>query len=161
MAASLKVYDYEVEAFNRSQTEKIVHIKKARMAREKEKRKHQSRFASHCCSIFIVLLFAVVLGTVIYKNSIINETKYEIFNLKAEIKSLNAKAEELSANIERQTELKNIEQIAINQLNMQYPSQAQIVYIEQKHYFTLETNVVAQKQLAEQKEALNRTTKTP
>lgn len=140
MGASLKAHDFEVEAFNRSQTEKIVHIKKARMAREQEKRKHQSRFWTHCCSIFIVLLFALVMGSVIYKNSIINETKYEIFNLRSEIKSLNAKAEELTAKIERQTELKNIEQIAIQQLNMQYPTKEQIVYIDQKYYFTLDVD---------------------
>lgn len=123
------------ESFEKSQTEKIISIRQERIKREQDKRARRSKLKMHTCTLFIVVSFALVMGHVIYQNSILNEAKYEIFNLKTEIKSLNAKAEEMQVKIENQTDLNTIEKIATEKLGMRYPSQDQIVYIDAKYHF--------------------------
>lgn len=137
MMLSNRAYDFENESNNLSQTAKILHIKNERLKRENAKNKKKCRWISNCCSFLIVVLFAGALGSVVYQNSIINETKYEIFNIKAEINSLNAKKEEMTARIEAKTQLKNIEYLAMTQLNLQYPKPEQIVYIDLTHRYAL------------------------
>ncbi len=137
MTAQVEMRDYEIDAFNESQSAKIVSIRKKRLEKENAKKVAFHNFMNMLYSVAIVLVVAALFSTYVYKSSLVNEAKYEIFNLKAEIKSLNAQIEELSANIENQTELKNIEQIAIESLNMQYPSNEQIVYIDSNYHFAL------------------------
>lgn len=137
MSALVEMYDDEIEEFNVSQHAKIVSIRKKRMEKENAKKIAFHNFLNMLASIAIVLIIAALFSTYIYKNSMVNEAKYDIFNLKSEIKSLNAQIEELSASIENQTELKNIEKIAMEQLNMVYPAQEQIVYIDANYHFAL------------------------
>lgn len=139
MTARVESTVYEIEQFNHSQAEKIVSIKKKRLEREKVKKKAFNQVVNLFCSVVIVMLFAVIFGSIIFQNSLVNEAKYDIFNLKSEIKSLNAKVEEMNAKIENHTELNNIENIAINELNMQYPSKEQLVYIDSNFQYVLET----------------------
>jgi|GEM_PF-847846 cell division protein FtsL len=137
MGEHMPMIDMEVEAFNRSQTEKIISIKKERLKRESAKEAARRQIRSFFVSLAIVLFFALVFGTIIYRNSMVNEAKYDIFNLKTEIKSLNAQIEELNADIENQTELSYIEKVAKESLNMQYPTKSQIVYIDGSVKFAL------------------------
>jgi cell division protein FtsL len=139
MTARIESSAYEIEQFNYSQSEKIVSIKKKRLEREKAKKKAFNQVVNLFCSVAIVLVFAVIFGSIIFQNSLVNEAKYDIFNLKAEIKSLNAKVEEMNAKIENHTELNNIERIATEELNMQYPSKEQLVYIDSNYNYALET----------------------
>jgi cell division protein FtsL len=139
MTARVESSAYEIEQFNYSQAEKIVSIKKKRLEREKAKKKALNQVVNLFCSIAIVMVFAVIFGSIIFQNSLVNEAKYDIFNLKSEIKSLNAKVEEMNAKIENHTELNNIEKIAIEELNMQYPSKEQMVYIDSNFHYVLES----------------------
>lgn len=124
------------ETLEMRETEKIISIRNERIKREQLKRARRSKFKMHICTLFVVLSFALVFGHVIYQNSIINEAKYEIFNLKTEIKTLTSKSEELQVKIEKQTDLKTVEKIAVEKLGMQYPSQDQTVTIDSKHHYT-------------------------
>lgn len=137
MAAEYLMHEDEIEAFNISQTAKIVSIRKKQMANKNTKKVQLHRLINALTTICIVLAIAGLFSAYVYKNSLVNEAKYDIFNLKAEIKSLNAEAEELSASIENQLELTNIEKIAVENLNMQYPSKEQMVYIESSYNYAL------------------------
>jgi len=139
MTAQYEMRDFEIDAFNESQSAKIISIRKKRLEKENAKKIAFHNFMNMLYSVAIVLVIAALFSTYVYKSSLVNEAKYEIFNMKAEIKSLNAQIEELSANIENQTELKNIEQIAVDTLNMQYPKSGQIVYIDSTYHFALAT----------------------
>ncbi len=141
MTAQYEMRDFEIDAFNESQSAKIVSIRKKRLEKENAKKIALHNFMNMLYSVAIVLVVAGLFSTYVYKSSLVNEAKYQIFNLKAEVKSLNAQIEELSANIESQTELKNIEQIAKESLNMQYPFSEQIVYIDSNYHFALATPI--------------------
>jgi cell division protein FtsB len=127
----------EIEQFNRSQSEKIISIKQERLKRENAKAVARRQIKSLVVAFVLVAFFALTFGTIIYRNALVNEAKYDIFNLKAEIKSLNAQVEELGAAIENQTELSYVEQVAKESLNMQYPTKSQIVYIDGTQTFAL------------------------
>lgn len=131
------------ETLEMRETEKIISIRNERIKREQVKRARRSKLKMHICTLFVVLSFALVLGHVVYQNSIINEAKYEIFNLKTEIKSLTAQSEELQVKIEKQTDLKTVEKIAVEKLGMQYPAQDQTVTIDAKHHYMAKVPEVA------------------
>lgn len=137
MTAKYELDDYEVERFNANQAAKIISIRQKRMANEKAKKAARHTFFGALTTIIIVLTIAAISSSYIYKNSLVSEAKYDIYNLKTEIKSLNAQIEELSAKIENQSGLKNIEQIAIETLNMQYPTKEQMVYVDQLYAYAL------------------------
>ncbi len=140
MAQSAFAYDEEILVFNQSQSAKIIDIKKRRRERENARKRAFEQFKALVFCIAIVLFFASLFGSIIYQNSKVSEAKYDIFNLNAEIKSLHSKIDELHSKIENQTELSYIEKIALEKLNMQYPTQEQMVYIEATYYYTLPTN---------------------
>ncbi len=122
--------EYDINDFNKSQSAKIVNIRKKRLEREKQKKRAKTTFVNIVKSMLLVFIFVAMLSMIIYKNSLVSEAKYNIFSLKSEIKSLNTQIEELSADIEQKTELKAVEKIAIEELKMQYPTKEQIVYID-------------------------------
>jgi DNA gyrase/topoisomerase IV subunit A len=130
--------EYEIQQFNQSQTAKIISIKQKRLEKENARKKAICQFRNTLYSVTIVLVFALIFGSIIYQNSLVNEAKYDIFNLKSEIKSLEAQIEEMNAKLESHTELKNIETKAMNQLNMQYPTKEQIVYLDSSHEYVLD-----------------------
>ncbi|MBM7560495.1 hypothetical protein [Fusibacter tunisiensis] len=129
MAANMLATQLEIEEFNQTQTAKIIQIKQKRLEKENAKKKAMCQIKNMFFSICVVFFFASVFGAVIFQNSLVNEAKYNLFNLRNEIKSIEARIEEVEANLERHTELQNIEVIAKEQLNMQYPVKEQIVYI--------------------------------
>lgn len=137
MTAKYELDDYEVERFNANQAAKIISIRQKRMANEKAKKAARHTFFGALTTIFIVLTIAAISSSYIYKSSLVGEAKYDINNMKTEIKSLNAQIEELSAKIENQSGLKNIEQIAIETLNMQYPTKEQMVYVDKLYAYEL------------------------
>lgn len=133
--------EYEIQQFNQSQTAKIINIKQKRLEKENARKKAMCQIRNTFYSLAIVLIFALIFGSIIYQNSLVNEAKYDIFNLKSEIKSLEAQVEEMNAKLESHTELKNIETIALNQMNMQYPTKEQIVYLDASHEYALDTSI--------------------
>lgn len=148
-------YDFEVKSFNQSQNAKIINIRKERLEREKRKKKAKETFLTFIKSVFFIVVFVSMLSLIIYKNSLVSEAKYDIFGLKSEIKSLNSKIEETSALIEQKTELKAVEKYAIEELNMQYPSKNQIVYIDASKTFALNEDATSQVALVENDESYN------
>lgn len=137
MTAQYLMEEEEIKAFNHSQSAKIINIRQKRLEKEKAKKLAFESFKNALFSIALVLFVAGLFSLYIYKNSLVNEAKYEIYNLKETIKSANAEREELTAKIESQTELKNIEKLAVETLGMQYPVSGQIVYVTPKYEFAL------------------------
>jgi len=139
-ASSYRVADWEdneIQAFNQQQSAKIVDIRKKQLKREQSKKVAKQKFFVTFQTAVIILTLAAMFSLIVYRNSLVNEAKYDIFNMKSEIKSLNSDIEELSAAIENQTDIKTVEKIAIEELNMQYPKAEQYIYIGAPYYYAL------------------------
>lgn len=136
-SASAEKRDYDVIEFNKNQAAKLVDIKKRRLEKEKEKKAAVHTFKNVIGSIILVIVMLSMFSMIVYRNSMVNAAKYEIFNLKTEINTRNTQIEELKASLESCTDIKTVESIAINELNMQYPKKEQYVYIQGTKQFAL------------------------
>lgn len=81
--------------------------------------------------IFVGTMMALVLFTVCWRYTVINEKFNQVNSLEKELEGAKALNEQLSTNIESKTDLSYIEKYAKYQLGMQKPSENQIVRI---HY---------------------------
>ncbi|MBS7527533.1 cell division protein FtsL [Fusibacter paucivorans] len=145
MLASREVlHEEEIMAFNKDQSAKIVAIRKKRLERENAKHIMRERLKTTLITVVLLAVFSSMFAVLIYKNSLVNEKKYEIFTMKTEIKSLNTQIEELQTAVENSTDIKTVEKMAKEQLNMQYPTSNQYVYIDATAMFAVsETTLVA------------------
>jgi cell division protein FtsL len=131
MLASREVlHEEEIMAFNQQQSEKIVAIRKKRLERDNAKRVARERLKTTLMTVLLLAVFSSMFAVLIYKNSLVNEKKYEIYTMKSQIKSLNTQIEELQTAVENSTDIKTVEKVAKEQLNMQYPTSNQYVYID-------------------------------
>lgn len=89
----------------------------------KEQRKKQARVTLWVVGIFIILL------TISYRNSIINEKFNSVQNLKKELATVQKENEQLKVGIENSLNLNNIEKIAKEKLGMQKLTNNQTIYI--------------------------------
>lgn len=89
----------------------------------KEQRKKQKKLILFVAIIFVVLL------TISYRNSQINEKFNNNQNLKKELSSLEKENEQLKVNIANGLNLNNIEKMAKEKLGMQKLTNKQIVYV--------------------------------
>lgn len=89
----------------------------------KEQRNKQIKLTILVIAIFVVLL------TISYRNSQINEEFNEVQSLKKELSSLKKENEQLKVNIENSLNFNNIEKIAKEKLGMQKLTNKQIVYV--------------------------------
>lgn len=87
-----------------------------------EKKKHHKNVAL-VIAIFLLLL------TISYRNSLINERFNEIQNKKNELASIEKTNGQLKVSIEESINLSNIEQVAKERLGMQKPDNGQKVYV--------------------------------
>lgn len=83
-------------------------------------------------STFITLGFAVILGN-ICGYVIISQLKYDIHYLKKELKAEEILRDELKTKVDTNTSIPEIEKNAKEQLNMDYPKNEQIKYIDVKN----------------------------
>lgn len=84
----------------------------------------------------LTLIFALCLF-ILFRYTQINEHNQKISKLKAELSHLGKVNSQLQVELDRQTDLKAIEQIAIQELGMQYPDKSQTVYVQlEKKDFT-------------------------
>lgn len=145
MLAERHVFDEaEVHAFNQSQSKKIVEIRKKRLEQENAKRIAREKLKALLTTVILLAVFSSMFGVLIYKNSLVNEKKYEIFALKSQIKSLNTQIEELETAMENTTDIKTVEKMALETLNMQYPTKDQYVYIDSSaNYMVSESTEIA------------------
>ena len=136
-------YEDEVTTFNKDQSAKIIEIRKRQFARNNAKKVAKERLKTLFVTFVTLALFSSMFAMVIYKNSLVNEKKYYIFSLKSEIKSLSTEVEELQTAVENSTDIKTVEKIAIETLNMQYPSSDQYVYINATNQFAVSEEIIA------------------
>lgn len=89
----------------------------------KEQKKRQMRLTLTVVGIFVLLL------TISYRNSQINEKFTEVQTLKKELSSLQKENEQLKVNIENSLNLNTIEKLAKEKLGMQKLTNKQTVYV--------------------------------
>ena len=89
----------------------------------KEQKKKQTRLTLTVISIFVLLL------TISYRNSQINEKFTEVQTLKKELSSLQKENQQLKVNIENSVNTNTIEKLAKEKLGMQKLTNKQTVYI--------------------------------
>lgn len=89
----------------------------------KEQRRKQAKVTLWVVGIFIILL------TISYRNSRINEKFNNVQNLKKELAIVQKENEQLKVNIENSLNLNNIEKIAKEKLGMQKLTTNQTIYI--------------------------------
>lgn len=89
----------------------------------KEQKKKQKNATVIVAVIFILLL------TISYRNSQINEKFSEVQSLKKELASLQKENEQLKVNIENGLNLNNVEKLAKEKLGMQKLTNKQTVYV--------------------------------
>ena len=94
--------------------------------------------------IGLVIAIFIVLLTISYRNSQINENFNQVQNLKKELSSLEKENEQLKVNIENSVNLNNIEQAAKEKLGMQKLTNKQAVYVSlpKKDYIETSTEEV-------------------
>lgn len=89
----------------------------------KEQKKRQIKLTLVVIGIFVLLL------TISYRNSQINEKFNEVQTLKKELSSLKKENEQLEVNIENSLNLNTIEKLAKEKLGMQKLTNKQTVYV--------------------------------
>ena len=89
----------------------------------KEQKKKQTRLTVIVAIIFMLLL------TISYRNSQINEKFSEVQTLKKELSALQKENEQLQVNIQNGLNLNNIEKLAKEKLGMQKLTNKQTVYV--------------------------------
>lgn len=80
---------------------------------------------------YVVLLF-IVLFTISYRNSLIDESFSQIKGLKSEISEIEKENEQLKVNIESKLNLNNLEKSARELLGMQKLNSDQVIYVNIK-----------------------------
>ena len=98
-------------------------LPRQRVQLSKEQKKRQKNITLVVIGIFILLL------TISYRNSQINEKFTEVQTLKKELSSLEKENEQLEVNIENSLNLNNIEKQAKEKLGMQKLTNKQTVYV--------------------------------
>jgi cell division protein FtsL len=104
-----------------------------RSVKQADHRLARSTAQALCC---IAIVFGAMI-LLLVRHSDIAEHKVNVFQMKAEVKKMELTRDELQASLNRGMDLEAIEKIALEKLGMQYPSQTQIVYIEQTALYTL------------------------
>lgn len=131
---SARKYDYYESYENYDYEEKLNIQEPSRVTRKTPK----YGLAAFKAFLSIVMVLFVMIS-VIQRYAVISEMKYDIFDSKTQIKELNLKKEELQATLDSLFVIENVESIAKEQLNMQYPTPSQVVYIRcESNYSVIE-----------------------
>ena len=130
---------YKQKTTNKSRKPEVLKTKtKAEVKVSKKEKIKTTKRIGLVIAIFIVLL------TISYRNSQINENFNQVQNLKKELSSLDKENEQLKVNIENSVNLNNIEQAAKEKLGMQKLTNKQAVYVSlpKKDYIETSTEEV-------------------
>lgn len=101
-----------------------------KIKRNKYKGKKNKKSISKLSVFFI---FTFILGISIGNvcgYSIVSQLKYDIYYLKEDLNEKEILLEQLEADVDKNTSIKEVEKKAKEQLNMDYPKKSQIEYIE-------------------------------
>lgn len=88
-----------------------------------------ARKKKHTKVTLIVIAIFILLLTISYRNSQINESFNNVQNLKRELSTLEKENEQLKVSIENGLNLNNVEKIAKNKLGMQKLTNKQTIYV--------------------------------
>ena len=107
-------------------------IERRRVAREGKKTKFVKQLRA---AVTFLSVFAVALG-VLFTNAVIIEKSSKVNDMQKELSQITEANNQIVLDIERNLDLKKIEEIAINELGMKHPDKYQIVYVdvEQSNY---------------------------
>lgn len=130
---------YKQKTTNKSRKPEV--LKTKNKAEVKVSRKEKIKTTKR---IGLVIAIFIVLLTISYRNSQINENFNQVQNLKKELSSLEKENEQLKVNIENSVNLNNIEQAAKEKLGMQKLTNKQAVYVSlpKKDYIETSTEEV-------------------
>ena len=116
--------EYNPKKRNKKNTLKVVKdLPRQEVKMTKEQIKRRKNIALIVVAIFVVLL------TVSYRNSQINEKFSQVQKLKKELSSIQKENEQLKVNIENSLNLNNVEKIAKEKLGMQKLTNRQTLYV--------------------------------
>ncbi len=116
--------EYKPQRQSRKRKLKVVEdLPRQEVKVSKEQKKKQTKVTLTVIAIFILLL------TISYRNSQINERFNEVQTLKKELSSLEKENEQLRVNIENGLNLNTIEKLAKEKLGMQKLTNKQTVYV--------------------------------
>lgn len=101
--------------------------KQERLKQEKLKKEQKSKRIKQVC--LVIVAFATLL-VISYRNSLINEEFKVIQNQKEELATIEKANKQLEVSIESSLNLKNIEQVASEQLGMQKQTTEQTIYTQ-------------------------------
>ncbi|MBN2261030.1 MAG: cell division protein FtsL [Clostridiales bacterium] len=112
-------------------------IKSRKLKQNHEIKKTKASMINRLLAGLMILLVFGSMAYLLIRYAEINEIKYNNFALKQEIESLSIQVEELKLQIESSMSLDNIEEYAINKLEMQYPQDYQTIYIGSQTNYAL------------------------
>lgn len=119
---------------------------KKKYIKRKEKIKRQRRFAKRIIKGFIYLLCLICIFTVAYKiidrNSLIAKKQVKLSEIENEIENKELKIKSIESDISKNLDLMIIEKKAINDLNMNYPDNSQIIYINQLKKYSIDSEKI-------------------
>ncbi len=127
-------YSYEAKARvkhkSESKVRRIRHKEKVKKQKQKlDKKTKRTRILFSILGIALCTV-GVLFGSLMYRYSLISELKYDINNLSRDLDEIKNQKKEIEVELEHSNRSDVIEKIAMEQLQMQYPSEEQIVYIE-------------------------------
>lgn len=118
--------------------EKSLNIK-SEQARKEAKRKATVSGFFNMLGILLLIVLIIYFGYSIVKlQSVVNEAKYNIFNLKQEVISLTEKKEEMQVAVDIKMDLVSIEHMAMETFGMVYPEAMDVTTLRVHSYYTLE-----------------------
>lgn len=95
----------------------------------KEKKRYKSQRKVRLKAIGVILLLFVACMTVMYRYALITELNYSYSKMEEQYNELRRKNSILEVDIEKQTDLSKIREIAEERLNMQKPDRSQMVFV--------------------------------
>ncbi len=131
-ARKLDQYDYFNESYYQDikKEEKVLDVPE-----KKDKTKHGIVFFKMA---FCLVVIVSALTFTLLRHVQISELKYNNFKLKSEMKELQMEKDEMVSALNSSIVIDHVEQVAMEQLNMGYPLQSQIVYLDRVTYVSLE-----------------------
>lgn len=139
MLAAKKISEFDdYNDYKNYMHETHVETKKQKFQIKKEKESWVKRLASVSRTIFAALLMFAALAMVVVIYANIYELKYNNYEYQKEIEQYKIEIEDLKSQLDSVVVLENIEKVAIEDLNMQYPRQEQIIYISSSWNYKLD-----------------------
>lgn len=123
--------------------ERRIHRAKVQKELARNKRRHFFAIVKLC---FVMCLCVSMVVMVLVRYAEISESKYKIFELKNQVKQLEMSIQDKKVELDKAIVLKTIEAVAVEDLNMVYPRDGQIVSIAQNKKFSVKRDRFKEKE---------------